>query len=222
MDEMSERKKLIDQTLPDGWSLKISNGGQPVLWTKENLSFSLDFCENKKLSPTQPLAKAIGFKGKPLCVLDITAGWAKDAVLISSLGCQVTAVESNPFVFYFVQESLKAKGVSFLNLQFVLDNSLKYLNNLKKSHLPDVIFMDPMFGNKKKSLSQKSLRILKELVGETSAQKSLFDLALKKAKKRVVVKRHRLEPPFLGRCLCSFQGHSVCYDVFQPTRGTAL
>jgi len=205
--------------LPSGWTLKISDKAYPVLKTKEGLSLSLDFFHYKALSQKQALAKAIGFKKQPLKVLDVTAGWAKDAFLISKLGCFVTAVESHPFVFHFVQESLAFKNISSLKLNFILDNSLNYLNTFKQNQLPDVIFMDPMFGDKKKSLSQKSLRILKELVGETKNQKSLFELALKKAKKRVVVKRHHKDTPLQTNCLCSFKSRSICYDVFQPLRG---
>ena len=77
--------------------------------------------------------------------------------------------------------------------------------------------MDPLFQSRKKSLSHKPLRILKALVGETRHKQALFELALKKAKKRVVVKRHRLEHPLKGgHRLCSYKGRSVCYDVFRP------
>ena len=147
--------------LPSGWRLRTLRSRGPVLFTQEDMDFSLDFSVKKDLSRRQPLVKAIGFRSQPLCVLDVTAGWAQDAFLMARLGCSVIAVESNPFVFYFVQESLKQRELKLHNLKFILDNSLNYLKDLKESGYPDVIYMDPMFGDKKKSLSRKSIRVLK-------------------------------------------------------------
>ena len=220
MGQIKPKKSLKSFFLPRNWKLKQAKGQWPVLFTPEGLAFRLDFSKKKILSQRQPLVKAIGFKGQPLFVLDITAGWAQEAFLISHLGCHVTAVESNPFVFHFVQESLNQKKLKPYDLNFILDDSLNYLNSLEEANYPDVIYMDPMFGDKKKSLSKKSLRILKELVGETKNQQILLDLALNKARKRVVVKRHRLESPLQKTSLCSFKGHSVCYDVFMPRKGS--
>ena len=218
--EKSKRKKFLKNfLLPPGWRFEIIKNKGVVLFTQANLTFSLDFSTKKQLIRRQPLVKAIGFKNQPLCVLDITAGWAQEAFLISQLGCYVTAVESHPFVFYFVQESLHQKGLKLSGLHFILDDSLNYMKSIEKINRPDVIYMDTMFGNRKKSLSNKSLRILKELVGETKNKQALFNLALKKAKKRVVVKRHHLELPVKENRLCFFKGRSVCYDVFMPKKG---
>ena len=222
----NQDKRHLNSFLPSGWKVQHRKDKNPCLFTREGLALSLNFSIKPTLSRRQPLVKAIGFTGQPLSVLDITAGWAQEAFLMSQLGCIVTAVESNLFVFYFVQESLNSQGqISVKNrgesmkFNFILDNSLNYLNNLKDKHCPDVIFMDPMFGTGKKSLSKKSLRILRELVGETKEQKALFDLALTKAKQRIVVKRHRLESPLHNNILCTFKGRSVCYDVFAPKKG---
>ena len=220
-------KGLKQFLLPPGWRLERAKNQKPLLFTQEGLSLSLDFSQKKALLPGQALVKAIGFKGSRLSVLDITAGWAKEAFLISQLGCFVTAIEASAFVFHFVQESLAKDPSSFLHkkedkprLQFIQDDSFNYLNQLKKEDFPDVIYMDPMFGERKKSLSKKELRILKQLVGETKNQKELFHLALKIAKKRLVVKRHHLDPPLHKNRLCTFKGRSVCYDVFTAKNST--
>ena len=210
---------LKKSPLPLGWRLKTEEDKSPFLFSSEGLGFSLNFSSKKDLSHRQPLVKALGYKGKTLFVLDITAGWAQEAFLIARMGCSVTAVESHPFVFYFVQESLDQKGLKPSGLKLILDDSLNYLHKMK-GNFPDVIYMDPMFGGGKKSLSQKSLRVLKALTGETKHKQALFDLALKRAGQRVVVKRHRLEPPFKKNRLCFFKGRSVCYDVFRPEKGS--
>ena len=204
---------------PSGWKFRTGEDGRPFLFTSEGLGLSLNFSSKKNLNRKQPLVKALGYKGKPLFVLDLTAGWAQEAFLISRLGCFVTAVESHPLVFYFVQESLGQKGLKPSSLKLILDDSLNYLNKMR-GNFPDVVYMDPMFGGRKKALSQKSLRVLKALTGETKHKQALFDLALKRAGQRVVVKRHRLEPPLKKNRLCFFKGRSVCYDVFRPEKGS--
>ena len=85
--------------LPEGWRLEFKPEKGDVLQTKEGLSFVLDFSKQRKPNLQQPLIKAIGQKNKACSVLDLTGGWLKDAFLIASYGCKVTALESHPFVF---------------------------------------------------------------------------------------------------------------------------
>ncbi len=242
----SIQEKFFDTfPLPTGWQVKKTKGGAWSLKTT-HYNFVLDL-DKKPLFHSQALFKAIGFKGQALKVLDITAGWAREAFLLSQMGCQVRAVESHPFVFHFVRSYLeqKAKGKNqklnclypqkgiepyelgethfqIKGLQLILCDSLNYLSQLKTEDEPDVIYMDPMFGEKKKALGKKNMQILKKLVGETKNQHALLKMALQKAKKRVVVKRQRREPSLYQPVLHCFKSHSICYDVFQPKKREAL
>jgi len=182
------------------------------LHTSEDVSFSLDFSKQSLPKLQQPLIKAIGSKNKTCSVLDLTAGWLKDSFLIASFGCRVTAIESHPFVFYFVKKQLERQKPAHLFLDLILGDGLEYLKVLKEK--PDIIFIDPMF--RKKSLSQKPLRILKALTGETQNKEQLFKQALKTAKKKVIVKRHKLDQALSPHFIASFKGRSVCYDIFPP------
>ena len=274
------KKYLLDENLqykiPQGWTVLKSQGQEIKLLTDKG-PLQLNFHRLKKPSLKQTLVKAIGFKGRPLSILDITAGWAQDAFLLFLLGCRVKALESNPFVFHFVKKTLSLCGhnlssnpfvfhfvkktlsshkkiqpmvqeeipreeilreeilkgeipresvagmdfpssfeTSCGNIQLIFGDSLTYLKNIQTQDRPEIIYMDPMFGERKTRQSQKSLRILKEIVGPTTNRQELFDLALKKALKRVVVKRHRLEPS-MGKVQPQvFKGRSICYDVFRP------
>ena len=217
MDKKKRDQFLQTFPLPKGWTVQKRKEERHTIITKDKTCFQLDFTNNQSPSKNQALVQAIGFKKQPLSILDITAGWAKDSFLMCQLGCQVTAIEANPFVFYMVQESLEQEKAPVNRFQIKLDNSLNYLKSLKNfQDYPDVIFMDPMFEGRKKSLSKKSLRILKEIVGETIDKQKLFNESLLKAKKRVVVKRHKLDKPLQKNILCSFKGHSIFYDVFNP------
>ena len=217
---MANKKRdqfLQNFPLPKGWTVKKEKEEKHSIITKDKVHFQIDFSQNQTLFKNQAFVQAIGFKKQSLSILDITAGWAKDSFLMYQLGCQVTAIEANPFVFYMVQESLEKEKVPTNSFQIKLGNSLNYLKSLKKlQDYPDVIFMDPMFEGRKKSKSKKNLRILKEIVGETTDKQKLFEESLLKAKKRVVVKRHKLDKALDKNILCSFKGHSVFYDVFNP------
>lgn len=218
--------------IPRGWTVEVKAETPPKLSTDKGQSLQLNFHRVRKPSLKQALVRAIGFKGRAFSILDITAGWGQDAFLLSLCGCQVTALESNPFVFHFVKNSLEAHSTQRKrrdginpascerpsgNIQLIFADSLSYLKNIKTENRPDIIYMDPMFGGKKTRLSQKSIHILKEIVGPTANKQELFELALKKALKKVVVKRHRLEPSIGKNKPSVFKARSICYDVFRPS-----
>ena len=217
----TQKKKLVEISeflkevySPSHWKLEIDQAGQLCLHTEEGRPFSL---QSSSLHPplrSQPFVKAIGFKGKPLRILDVTAGWGKDAFLLAQLGCHVTAIENHKLVFVFLKDfekQIQTQG----SLKFILGDSLSYLKTI--SEKPDVIYFDPLFPEDKKSLSRKSLRILQELTfQEGEFSKELFEACLKKAKNRVVVKRHKLQRSMSKNLLCTFSGRSVCFDVFAP------
>lgn len=212
LEEISKFLKGVEA--PSHWKLEIDSEGKLCLDTGEGLPFFLRASSIHTALKSQPLVKAIGFKKNPLHIVDVTAGWGKDAFLLAELGCHVTAIESHKLVFAFLKEfreQVQVKGF----LDFKLGDSLSYLKKIGEQ--PDVIYFDPLFQENKKSLSQKSLRILQELTfQENQNTEELFEVCLKKAKNRVVMKRHRLQKPFKGNLLCTFSGRSVCFDVFAP------
>ena len=211
--------KVKELSLPPLWRLERKKTGQPVLHTEIGRPFSLEMSHFTPLKACQPLRKAIGFKGRSLKILDVTAGWGRDARLMACLGCEVTAVEKNELVFVFLDFLNKnppadCKGT----LKFILGDSLKYLKTLKESARPDVIYIDPMFPPDKKSASGKDFQILRQItLGEEEQAGLLFEEALKKCRNRVVVKQWKRKPPFKGRLLRSFPGRAVRFDVFAPS-----
>ncbi len=92
-------------------------------------------------------------------------------------------------------------------------DSLEYLKNTPKV---DVIYLDPMFPEKKKSsLPSKEMQFLQEYLGEGGLSEGLLLNALKMDCKRVVVKRH-LRSDYLDDIKPDFQvkGKAVRYDVY--------
>ena len=203
--------------LPPGWKLERKSTGQPLLHTGFGRPFSLEISKWAPLKPGQPLRKAIGYKGQPLKILDLNAGWGQDAWLLAGLECEVTAIEKSELVFVFLDFLNKNPRRAAGKLNFILDDSLHYLKTVRTDNKPDVIYMDPMFQLNKKAASGKALWILQQITktNETDTKK-LFEEALKKSGKRVVVKKGKREKPFKGPLLCSFSGRAIRFDVFAP------
>jgi 16S rRNA (guanine1516-N2)-methyltransferase len=146
----------------------------------------------------QAIARAAGLKhGRNPSVLDITAGLARDAYVLASLGCTLTLVEQSPVLFTLVEDGIRrgmadaaAAGVlhNFMNL--VNADSVLYMEHMDSETRPDVIYIDPMYPERKKSaLVKKDMQILQRLLGKDQDAEKLLDTALKYAAERVVVKR---------------------------------
>ena len=145
----------------------------------------------------QPLAKAIGFKpSQPLHVIDATAGLGRDALLIASLGCEVTLMERNEILGVLLQQALESASTTSLaalvsRMRFQAGDA----RHLLKATTADVVLIDPMFPERKKSaLVKKEMQIMQALIGHDSDNEGLLDSALCAATKRVVVKRPRVGP----------------------------
>ncbi len=149
----------------------------------------------------QPLARAIGLKPNinPE-VLDLTAGLGRDSFVLASLGCTVHLLERSPVIAALLQDGLQRaeKETDFkqimtprLNLHYT--DALNYLKEL--ANYPDTIYLDPMYPHRQKSaLVKKEMRIFRHLVGNDEDAPQLLQLALSRAKKRVVVKRPKGAP----------------------------
>lgn len=150
----------------------------------------------------QSIAKAIGLKQgiPPPNVLDATAGLAKDAYVLACLGCAMTLVERSPIVTELLRDAIQ-RATEDKHFQTILEKGFKVINqssieyltrlsNESNIELPDVIYLDPMYPDKKKSASvKKNMQLLQKLLGKDEDTKELLNAALKVAKKRVVVKR---------------------------------
>jgi 16S rRNA (guanine1516-N2)-methyltransferase len=80
--------------------------------------------------------------------------------------------------------------------------------------------MDPMFPPKRKcsALAKKSLRVLRDLVGDDEDALELFEICRRHAANRVVVKRPDHVPPLFANPTTSYEGKLVRYDVYIANR----
>ena len=151
--------------------------------------------------------------------LDLTAGFGKDALEIARhQNCSsVLLLEKEKWLCYLLREGInnvedikalgKLKKFSIKNM----DNK-DYLN--KNTNHYDLIYIDPMFSGVGRSKAKKALQALRELT-QISDIKGLLDLSIKKASKRVVVKRHKKTKYLDGiKPNYSITGKVVRYDIY--------
>jgi len=179
---------------------------------------SIDFLSGKKAhrrqfggGKGQPLVRAMGQleNGMPK-IIDATAGMGGDSYVLASLGFEVQMIERSPIVAALLNDALNRANQSLdndlpndlpdelqqsiQNLSLVNANSTDYLLN----HQPDVdvIYMDPMYPEKKKkAAAKKEMQALQQLVGPDLDSEKLLETALKTATYRVVVKRPKGADP---------------------------
>lgn len=169
----------------------------------------------------QLIAKAVGVKryGAP-SVLDVTAGLGEDGFVLACLGCRVLMLERDPIIAALLSDGLQRfhddPESGGIQLAFQAVDALIYLQALARDARPDVIYMDPMFPQSDKTAAvKKAMRALRSIVGDDSDASAVFELALKRAKKRVVVKRPRYAPTLTTAAPDSvYRGQSGRFDVY--------
>lgn len=169
----------------------------------------------------QNIAKALGIKGaKSPSVLDATAGLGKDAFLMASLGCEVFMLERSALVHALLADGLNrvsyygeetAAILRRMALQF--GDLLEFEESGKRF---DVVYLDPMFPERRKSAKvKKDMALLQQLLGYQTDGALLLDVARRLATKRVVVKRAKLSPHLdADEPDIEFKGSSSRYDVY--------
>jgi len=172
------------------------------------------------------LVKAAGLTVyKPMRLLDATAGLGRDAWLLASLGYSIDLVERSPVLVLMLADALQRAelddeaGAVARRLRLLQVDARERLTSLKNlpDERPDIIFIDPMFPERRKSAKvKKEMQLLQQLLGHDDEADTLLPLALQVAKKRVVVKRPRLAPA-LAQLDPSWQltGKSHRFDIYQ-------
>jgi 16S rRNA (guanine1516-N2)-methyltransferase len=196
--------------------------------TDGKLSIAVDFCSPQLLHRTQQsgkelIKKAIGIKKdyRP-SVIDATAGLGRDAFMLANFGCDITLLERSHELFLLLQDGItraqQDKTLTDIIAQMTLieTDSIDYLTQLAEKNYPDVVYLDPMFPERKKSaLVKKDMQLLQQLLSDEGDGSELLTVALARAKKRVVVKRPRIAPYLQGQQpQIEFTAKSCRFDVY--------
>lgn len=172
----------------------------------------------------QLIAKAVGIKKDYVpTVIDATAGLARDAFVLASLGCTVRMVERSPVIAALVRDGL-ARAASDPDIGVVVSERLSLtlgeahsvLAAAVGSHRPDVVYLDPMHPARSKSgLVKKEMRVVRAVVGDDGDSRALLAAARQCAGRRVVVKLPRHAPALSeAQPNLVFTGKSTRFDVY--------
>ena len=169
----------------------------------------------------QNLAKAVGMKfNKNRTIIDATAGLGYDAFILASLGANVTLIERSKQIYDLLKEGIseaKLYGGEISKIVNRMDLLFGDSKNILPSISPEVILIDTMYKDRKKSaLVKNNMRLVREIVGSDPDYIDLINVALNCASKRVVIKQPRYAEPLKDIKTCSHQilGKTIRFDVY--------
>lgn len=173
-------------------------------------------------------ARVRGADARPTAV-DATAGLGEDALLLAASGFAVTLCERNPVVARLLADALeRASALAGLaevaaRMRLVAGDGAAYLQGFGDAGgalAPDVVYLDPMFPQKRKdAATKKKLQLLQMLEDPAHDEEGLLAAALAARPRKVVIKRP-LKGPWLGGVKPSYAlaGKVVRYDVLVVPR----
>ena len=218
---------IIQNPCTEGSIKKIDHSSLiPIITDQEGRKFSIDFNADKKnyrkkkgSLKSELISKAMGSGKYGFKVLDLSAGLGIDALFLSQMGYEVTAVERNSIIYLALktaQEQLSESDAK--KVKFFHDSALDFLNSSKDNY--DIIYFDPMFPEKKKSaLSKQEMILFRNLVGTDGDASEVIDFVLKSKKaKRFVLKRPLKAPPLKQKPEFSFLGKLIRFDIYGLTK----
>ena len=195
----------------------------------ENLAspFYIDFLSGKLLYRQQHasrkkelLARAMGVSPRehPI-IVDATAGLGRDSFILASLGFHITLLERSPILHALLTDAILRASLDprllpvMKRMHLIKTDSITWLS---KQPPADIIYLDPMFPERKKSaLSKGNMQIFHDIVGADPDAGLLLETALSCAITRVVVKRPRLAEPLSGiKPTYSLSGNSSRFDIY--------
>lgn len=228
ISDLAQTYQLIPCSSQNEHPLVIELSANDIIlhWNDKNsISIAINFdqgdLKHRRQTPRSKdlLYKALGLKHlKQPSIIDATAGWGEDSLLMSHWGCEVTMIEQCPWLFCILEEALKRCSPSLKKNIITLwhGDALQYIS--KHSKQADIIYLDPMFSlSKKKSQVKKNMQILRTFIQspEPNVAEKLLDLARAHAKHKVVMKRHKNTPPLNASAVShSVTGKSTCYDIY--------
>ena len=167
------------------------------------------------------LVKAVRIKGfeGTLNIFDATAGMGEDSLILAAAGFDVTLCEYNETIAKLLEDSLK-RAASDEALSSVVSR-MKLINGdsieVMKGIEADVIYLDPMFPERKKSgLIKKKFQLLQGLERPCDNENELFEAAINARPRKIVVKRPSNAPSLAGRKPSyTVPGKVIRYDCYQ-------
>ncbi|KTD73669.1 class I SAM-dependent methyltransferase [Legionella tucsonensis] len=195
----------------DKLSLKIP-GFSPIFAEFSAAFWSKRKSEGKKQGLVRACKPSPGLK-----IIDATAGWGRDSSILASFGAEVLMIERHPVMASLLSDALIRRNESEqhpLHLMLHAGDAYSYLNSLTEQDYPDVIYIDPMHPERSKSaLVKKEMQALQQIIGTDEDALGLIQLAISRAKQKVVVKwPQKIKPLLPGNV--AVEGKTVRFDIY--------
>ncbi len=176
--------------------------------------------------PNQALLRACRDRKRSIeTVLDLTAGWGIDALTLAHHGLRVVLVEQAELLHAVVAHAIEClaadpeRAAIAARMQCHHAESRDYLESLAPARRFDCIYLDPMFPPHKSGARPGKEMQLLQLLTENAGIEACFELALGRARNRVVVKRPARAPALTARQPdIVYREKTVRFDVYL-TRG---
>ncbi|WP_428390156.1 class I SAM-dependent methyltransferase [Mucisphaera sp.] len=230
-------------SLAEGYGLRLGVEGLAVVdpegrrvradWT------GMDVRSGPGRSLKAPLFRAVASRGRSLRglrVLDATAGWGEDLLLLVAAGCEVVACERDPVVAQLLADGIRraeaagiveglasrcslAWGDSGMLMADEGEVAWLYGDGLGRGLAgAEVVVMDPMFATERKAGERQAMKTLRVLAGEgdAAADERLLRAAMGlEGVRRVAVKRARRAGVVGGLAPHhSVEGRGFRFDVY--------
>lgn len=224
---MTDEKLFELNNKLEGKGLALSQGDSGLFLTDGKLEIMADFREmmpRLKQSNLQRemLVKAARIKGQemPQRLVDATAGFADDSLILAAAGFQVRMYEYDEVIAALLQDAMeRARQIPELTdavsrMELVCGDSVEGMKNL--DYKPDSVLLDPMFPARQKSaLIKKKFQLIQRLESPCTTEEDLLEAAMAADPKRIVIKRP-LKGPFLAgkKPSYSLEGKAIRYDCF--------
>ncbi len=208
-------------------NLSLQQNAEGLTLTDGELSIMVDFREmlpRLKQSNLQRemLVKAARIKGQPMpqTLIDATAGFGEDSLILAAAGFQVQLYEFDEVIAALLKDGMeRAMEIPELKdavgrMKLVCGDSTEGMKNL--DFKPDIVLLDPMFPARQKSaLIKKKFQLIQRLESPCSTEEQLLDAAVAADPKRIVIKRP-LKGPYLAdrKPSYSLDGKAIRYDCF--------
>ena len=227
--EVSERTGgvMTDKAPCGELYLYVSDNGISI--NKDGLSYMGDFtAEIKRLKHNnlshEMLIKASRIKDATLnhekTAIDATAGMGDDSLLLAAAGFNVYMYEYNPVIYTLLKDTVKrALRDEFLleiagRMHVINGDSTVLMKEL--DFIPDVVLIDPMFPQRKKSgMIKKKFQLLQCLESPCANETEMMESGFATGAKRIIVKRPA-NGPLLSEQKPDYQimGNSIRYDCY--------
>jgi 16S rRNA (guanine1516-N2)-methyltransferase len=148
-------------------------------------SKQLQFRSQAHLNAELVIKAVLGKKKQATSIMDCTAGFGKDAYLMSLTGSQITAYESNPLMCALLKDGLNRAHIDSIRV-----HKKDALAHIKKTDC-EVIYIDPMYpASKKSAKNNKQMTFLQSFIGhQTQMAEDLFEQAKLSNAKKIIIKR---------------------------------